>query len=94
MHNQQIDWEQPERKKEVKLGGKTFTTRKIRTDFGLSSSFFSIKTNYKEVIFQGRGYGHGVGVCQQGATRMADAGWDFQRIIAFYYDGLRIGKVK
>ncbi|MFW6180671.1 MAG: SpoIID/LytB domain-containing protein [Spirochaetota bacterium] len=43
------------------------------------------------VTFQGRGYGHGVGMSQWGTYHMALRGYDYRRIIAYYYRGVRIG---
>ncbi len=94
MVGQYIDWEQPERKKEIKLGGKTFTTRKLRTDFELSSSFFDLKVGSTSVLFKGKGYGHGVGICQQGASRMASLGYNYLAILSHYYQGLHVAKLK
>lgn len=45
------------------------------------------------VTFHGRGYGHGVGMSQWGAYHMALRGYDYQRIIAHYFRGVRIGSV-
>jgi stage II sporulation protein D len=42
-------------------------------------------------IFQGRGYGHGVGMSQWGAKGMADQGFGYQRILEHYYRGTRVG---
>jgi stage II sporulation protein D len=85
---------QTNRKKEIDLAGQTFATRKIRSDFGLSSSFFNIKATAKEIIFTGRGYGHGVGICQQGASRMAELGYSYKDILNHYYYNIRVGKLK
>ncbi|HVS17125.1 MAG TPA: hypothetical protein VMT18_00900, partial [Planctomycetota bacterium] len=38
----------------------------------------------------GRGRGHGVGLCQEGARGLADEGWDAPRILAHYYPGARV----
>jgi stage II sporulation protein D len=38
----------------------------------------------------GRGRGHGVGLCQEGARGLAEQGWDAQRILAHYYPGARV----
>lgn len=38
----------------------------------------------------GRGYGHGVGMCQFGAEGKARAGWSGERIVEFYYPGAKI----
>ena len=41
-------------------------------------------------VFRGKGYGHGVGLSQEGACRMAQAGYSFERILHFYYTGVRL----
>jgi stage II sporulation protein D len=44
----------------------------------------------KIVHFLGRGWGHGVGLCQNGAYGMARAGMTFDRILGHYYTGIEI----
>ena len=39
------------------------------------------------LLFEGRGRGHGVGLCQEGALALARAGWSAERILAHYYPG-------
>jgi stage II sporulation protein D len=46
-----------------------------------------------EFIFEGRGYGHGVGMSQWGAKDMADRGFAYRDILKFYYRGARIGSI-
>lgn len=62
----------------------------IRRDLKLRSTFFSMESKKDSVVFHGRGYGHGVGLCQQGAIRMANLGVNFKDIIKFYYTNTRI----
>lgn len=57
----------------------------IRTDWKLKSTFFSIINKEDTLFFEGRGYGHGVGLCQEGAMHMVDLGWTYKNIIKFYY---------
>jgi stage II sporulation protein D len=57
----------------------------IRAEFGLRSSFFSLSQAGDKITFSGRGYGHGVGLCQEGAMVMAAQGKSYSEIIAFYY---------
>lgn len=45
------------------------------------------------VTFLGRGYGHGVGMCQCGAIGKARSGWLFERILKHYYTGIDIEKL-
>ncbi|MCD6303627.1 MAG: SpoIID/LytB domain-containing protein [Planctomycetes bacterium] len=41
----------------------------------------------------GRGFGHGVGLCQWGAEGKAARGWTAERILAFYYPGAKLFRV-
>jgi len=41
-------------------------------------------------FFDGRGFGHGVGLCQWGAQGKAQRGWGAEEILGFYYPGARI----
>ena len=47
----------------------------------------------KQVTFKGRGYGHGVGMCQCGAIGFAREGWTYDRILTLYYTGVDIRKL-
>jgi stage II sporulation protein D len=42
--------------------------------------------------FRGRGQGHGVGLCQQGADAMAGKGKSYREILAFYYPGTQVSR--
>jgi stage II sporulation protein D len=42
------------------------------------------------VLFEGRGRGHGVGLCQVGMRGYARAGWNAEKILAHYYPGARL----
>ncbi len=64
--------------------------RDIRQKFGLKSTFFSTYLENNEVVISGKGYGHGVGLCQEGAMKMARSGYDFRQIAKFYFPGARI----
>jgi stage II sporulation protein D len=46
------------------------------------------------IILKGRGYGHGVGLCQEGAMVMAAKGFKFSEIITFYYTDVIITDIK
>jgi len=62
----------------------------IRSNFSLRSAFLSIQVVKNEVRINGRGYGHGVGLCQEGAMQMASRGWKYDRIIKYYYRNVKI----
>ena len=40
--------------------------------------------------FAGKGWGHGVGMCQWGANAMSREGYDYIKILKFYYPGAEI----
>ena len=68
----------------------------IRFALGIPESLFSVVrgTSAKgEALFTfyGRGWGHGVGLCQNGAFGMALAGKGYREILAHYYPGTRVG---
>jgi stage II sporulation protein D len=71
--------------KDLKIPLKT-----IRSDFQLKSTYFSISQRGDSVIFNGRGYGHGVGLCQEGAMRMADLKYSYKDILNFYYKDVHL----
>lgn len=56
----------------------------------LYSSFLNATVDGDSVIFRGRGYGHGVGLCQYGAEGMARAGYDPVQILEASYPGAKI----
>jgi len=68
--------------REVQTGDKKFTLDKTRQALnGLRSSFYKVEKN---LVF-GCGWGHGVGLCQAGATKMAAVGKSYQEILTHYY---------
>jgi stage II sporulation protein D len=73
------------RSKLVTINGVDLNLRNIREAFNLKSTFFSINDKGKELEFSGKGYGHGVGMCQEGAMEMAKVGYTWLDIIHFYY---------
>lgn len=63
---------------------------KIRSDFGLRSTYFTIIEKGDSAIISGKGYGHGVGLCQQGGINMARLGYGYVDILNHYYQGIHI----
>lgn len=62
----------------------------IRADWGLRSAYFSIEEAKDSIIIRGRGYGHGVGLCQEGAIKMAKMGYSYEWILDYYYRNIEI----
>lgn len=72
--------------------GKELAIRRLLSGNCLYSSDFDIIETPKSFIFKGKGWGHGVGLCQIGASRMAYEGHDYKEILSFYYPGTKIVK--
>jgi stage II sporulation protein D len=53
----------------------------------IKSTYFQIKRTGNTVTFTGRGYGHGVGLCQAGALARLTAGSKPRDVLKFYYPG-------
>jgi stage II sporulation protein D len=62
----------------------------IRNHFNLRSAFFTVEVISNSVRLKGKGYGHGVGMCQDGAMHMARRGKSFEDIILYYFTGVNI----
>lgn len=62
----------------------------IRQDFKLKSAQFNVKEEGNYVILKGKGFGHGVGLCQEGAMRMAKMGYSYIDILHFYYEDVHM----
>lgn len=62
----------------------------LRNDLKLKSTFFSIYDEGETLVFKGRGFGHGVGLCQEGAMEMINQGFSYDEIIKHYYTNVYI----
>ncbi|HMF58175.1 MAG TPA: S-layer homology domain-containing protein, partial [Pyrinomonadaceae bacterium] len=72
---------------------------RIRSILGLREQLFVIDRRYDDAghiidfTFTGRGWGHGVGMCQVGAFGLARIGWSYERILKNYYTGIELTKL-
>ena len=69
------------------------TGHRLRTLVGpdvIRSTLFQVRVREGMAEFEGRGWGHGVGLSQWGARGMALRGWDFVRILQHYYTGVQV----
>jgi stage II sporulation protein D len=62
----------------------------IRDDYQLRSDFFGVRVSGDQVVLDGRGYGHGVGLSQEGAMEMARKGYHYTAILKYYYHQIQI----
>jgi peptidoglycan hydrolase-like amidase len=75
------------------LGGR------IRSALGLREQLFVIERKYDDsgrvvgFAFLGRGWGHGVGMCQVGAYGLAKQGFSYEQILKAYYTGIELTRM-
>lgn len=72
------------------LGDERINPVRWREKFGLRSAWFDVEIVGEEVIFSGRGFGHGVGMCQEGAMEMGRYGCTPEEILEHYFRGMRV----
>lgn len=79
------------------LVGKNKTSKmtgaQLRSKFSLPSTLCNIKVEGGEVVFEGFGRGHGVGMSQYGAESYAKHGWTYDKILLHYYKGTELKKL-
>ncbi|MEJ2182667.1 MAG: SpoIID/LytB domain-containing protein [Nitrospirota bacterium] len=85
------------RVKEVAVRGNPSTlvieAKELRKKLGwkrLPSTDFTVKKEGDLMVFEGRGYGHGVGLCQWSALEMALKGKSYKDILSYFYPGTEL----
>jgi stage II sporulation protein D len=72
---------------------------RVRSALRLREQLFVIEREYDEAgrvskfTFRGRGWGHGVGMCQVGAYGLARAGLSYEKILKSFYTGVSVSKL-
>ena len=72
----------------------------VRWGLGLRENLFVInretgpRGEVERFVITGKGWGHGVGLCQVGAFGMAQAGSTFEEILKHYYTGIRLKPIR
>jgi stage II sporulation protein D len=81
----------------IQLGAVLHSGRDLRELLGgraLRSAMFQVRVDGGKVRFMGSGAGHGVGLCQWGANELARRGSSYKRILAHYYPGSDLRRVR
>jgi SpoIID/LytB domain protein len=73
--------------------GKELEIRRALSDTHLYSSAFDVEKRNGRFILKGRGWGHGVGLCQIGAAVMSEQGYSYEDILLYYYRGAEINRI-
>ena len=77
---------------ETVLTGNHFRVKTLPRE--IKSTLFSMEKNGREIRFDGKGYGHGVGMSQWGARGMAEKGYTHGEILKHYYSGVELGTLE
>jgi len=77
---------------ELIIRGESF--RKAVGYTALLSTNFEIEHFGKNIVFRGKGAGHGVGLCQWGAKELAESGFNMHSILQYYYPGVSIQRLR
>lgn len=78
--------------KEIEISAKDF--RNILGPNIIKSANFDVSISGQDAVFEGLGWGHGVGLCQWGAYFMARQEYTAQQILEYYYPGTEISLIK
>lgn len=84
-------------KKSFRLGGdkvRWMTSGGKIGSSGLNSSLFNVKCEGGTIRFQGGGWGHGIGLCQEGAQGRAMAGSSYAEILEAYFPLCRLSNIR
>lgn len=76
------------RVEKVSVDDKTYTGITFRKLLGLRSTDFKIQKQDNKYLITTYGYGHGVGMSQNGANELAKLGYDYKYILNYYYSGV------
>ena len=73
--------------------GKELEIRRVLSKSHLYSSAFDVEKTPTGFRLHGKGWGHGVGLCQIGAAVMGQKGYTYDQILLYYYRGAEIKKI-
>lgn len=73
--------------------GKELEIRRALSDTHLYSSAFDVEVQDDKFILKGKGWGHGVGLCQIGAAVMGEQGFKYGDILLHYYKNAEVKKI-
>jgi stage II sporulation protein D len=79
-------------KGKLKISGHKF--RMVIGPNVIKSTLMAVKQSKKKYDFYGRGWGHGLGMCQWGAKGLAERGRSYKNILKFYFPGTKVKKWK
>ncbi len=85
-----LSFKQDSRKVFLEASNVKVPLKNVRQDLQLKSTYFSIINVGDTVIFKGKGYGHSLGMSQEGAMQMTRLGYKYTDVLSFYYRNIQI----
>ena len=76
--------------RDLTIGGRNLKATEFRLLYQLNSTDITFVFGKDHITMKTKGFGHGVGMSQVGADRMARQGKDYQEILHHYYQGVEI----
>lgn len=79
------------------VDGKVFSGNELRKIVGytnLPSTMFEVKNEWNDIVFIGKGGGHGIGMSQTGTAELDKRGYKYPEILKYYYTGIEIKSIE
>ena len=89
-----LNFDQHERDSYFEFADRKLKLTRVRRDLNLRSTYFLVEREGNEVVLQGYGYGHGVGLSQDGAINMSSKGYAYRDILHYYFREVELESVK
>jgi stage II sporulation protein D len=70
------------------------TGEELRHKLCLPSTFYELSLEENSIIFEGKGFGHGIGMSQYGAKHLASIGKNHEEILLHYYPETKLRKIE
>ena len=83
-------WDKAGYIRSVEICGQAVSGTAVRQALDLRSACFAIAWRGGQFVITTRGYGHGVGLSQQGARAMAEGGASWREILTYYFPGCTV----
>lgn len=87
------DYTESGRVNNLEIAGINIEATTLRSLIGIKSTNFQVEESGDKIIFHTFGYGHGVGMSQDGANEMAKIGQNYIDIIKHYYTGVEVSQM-
>ncbi len=85
-----LNFKQDSRKIYLEASNVKVPLKNVRQDLQLKSTYFNIYKDGDSIVFEGKGYGHSLGMSQEGAMRMTKLGYSYTDVLNFYYRNIQI----